>query len=135
MTAFMHSLTPDAAVLLLTLGLALIAWEMNRPGSILPGALGLLFALLACARLAHFGPDLLAICLLGSAATILLLQSRCGIPLWISFAGTAAAIVGFARIVPGIHIATALFSGAVLGTGTTVLTRMARRARRNKGLD
>jgi membrane-bound serine protease (ClpP class) len=135
MITLLSSLTPDTAVLLLSLGLVLIAVELNRPGAILPGALGLLVALLACASLAHDHPDPLAIGLLVSAAGILLLQSHCGIPLWVSCLATAAGIVGFARIVPGIHLATAILCGLTLGVGTTLLTRIAHRARRNKGLD
>jgi membrane-bound serine protease (ClpP class) len=135
MIALLSSLTPDTAVLLFSLGLVLIAVELNRPGAILPGALGLLVALLACARLAHDHPRPLAIGLLFAAAAILLLQSRRSLPFWIPCLGTLAGIAGFARIVPGIHLATAILCGLVLAAGTTVLTRIAHRARQNKGLD
>ncbi|HEX4156178.1 MAG TPA: hypothetical protein VHY48_11245 [Acidobacteriaceae bacterium] len=135
MTALLTALPPDAAILLLTCGLVLIALELNRPGSILPGALGLLLALLACAALAHRRPDPLAIGLLLISALILLLQSRRRIPPWIPCLATAAAIVGLVRIVPGVHLATAVLCGLLLGVGTILLTRIALRARLNKGLD
>ena len=56
MLPLFSTLSPDAAALILTVSLALIAFELNRPGSILPGALGLLLSLLATASLAQHHP-------------------------------------------------------------------------------
>jgi membrane-bound ClpP family serine protease len=135
MITLLANLTPDAAIIILTLGLALIALEVNRPGLVLPGAIGLLLTLLSCAVLVHDKPDPLSIGLFVSAAGILLLQLRCRVPLWILCLGAIAGVVGLARILPGIHPATALVCGLLLAVGTTVLTRLAHRARQNKGLD
>ncbi len=48
-------LSPDAALLVLTLGLLLIYVELNRPGWIVSGAVGLLAVLFAVASLARAG--------------------------------------------------------------------------------
>lgn len=135
MIPFLANLTPDTAIIILILGLALMAVELNRPGTILPGALGLLLTLLSCAVLAHDKPDPLSIGLLLSAAGILLLQSRCRVAIWILCLGTIAGTVGLAHILPGIHLAVAIPCGLLLTAGTTALTRLAHRARQNKGLD
>jgi len=128
------TLSPNAAVLILTAGLALIALELNRPGSILPGAIGLLLALLSCAALLRQRPQPLSFALLFAGGTILLLQLRCNVRLWLVCLGTAAGIVGFA-LLPGVARLLAISCGLILGAGTTLLTRIARRARQNKGLD
>jgi membrane-bound serine protease (ClpP class) len=140
MIALLSSLTPDAAILLLTLGLALIAVELNRPGAILPGALGLLVTLLAAAKLAHLHPNPAAFALLLAASAVLLLQLRRRLPLWAAALAALAVITGLLWLVPAagqppIHPAIAILCGLALGVGTTVLTRLARRARQNKGLD
>ena len=44
-------LSPDAAIVVLTMGVLLIYVELNRPGWILPGAAGLLATLFAGASL------------------------------------------------------------------------------------
>ncbi|HEY5382923.1 MAG TPA: hypothetical protein VIJ65_11765 [Acidobacteriaceae bacterium] len=140
MLSSLANLTPDAAVLLLTLGLALIAFEFNRPGLILPGASGLLLSLLAVAILVHRHPKLAALALLIASSVTLLLQLRLRLPLWAVALSTLALIAGFIRLFPTtsqlhVHPAAAIPCCLFLAAGTTVLTRLARRARQNKGLD
>jgi membrane-bound serine protease (ClpP class) len=139
MTAPLQALSPDAAVLVLTLGIVLIAIELNRPGAILPGALGLLITLLAAARLIQLRPHPVSVALLAAAAVVLLLQLRRSLPLWTAFLATLALIAALLWLLPSDrphpHPAIAVSCGLLLGAGTSVLTRLARRARLNKGLD
>lgn len=134
MLPLLSILSPNAAIVILTLGLALIAIELNRPGSVLPGALGLLLTLLCSAALLHRGPQPLAFALLFAGATVLLLQLRWNIRLWTVCLAAAAATVGFA-LLPGVTLPVAILCGVLLSGGTTILTRIAHRARQNKGLD
>ena len=131
---------PDAAVLLLTLGLLLVYVELNRPGWIAPGALGLLLALFAAASLLRCDLSLAALALLATAAALLLLDLRHPTPVLVAAAATLALVMGFAHLVLGpaqkqVHAATAIGCGLLLGAGTSVLTRIARRARANKAVD
>jgi membrane-bound serine protease (ClpP class) len=140
MIDLLANLTPDAAVLLLTLGLTLIAVELNRPGSILPGALGLLLSLLAAAILLHHHPRLAALALLIASSAALLLQLRLRLPLWAVALSTLVLIAGLLRLFPAagrprVHPAAAIPCCLFLAAGTTMLTRLAHRARQNKGLD
>ncbi len=129
------SLTPDQAILLLTLGVALIYVELNRPGWILPGAFGLLAILLAGASLLRSGVEPIAAVLCGSGAVILVCSARKTFPVVALAAATLSLMLGLLRLTPQVHAAIALSCGLLLGTGTSLLTRIARRARTNKGLD
>lgn len=140
MLPLLATLSPNVAIVGLTLGVALIAVELNRPGSILPGAAGLLLSLLAAASLSQRHPSPWAI--LGSIVSMgfLLLQTRRPLHLSVSIALMVLLIGCLARFVPvssggPVNPATAAVCGVFLAAGTTVLTRIARRARQNKGLD
>jgi membrane-bound ClpP family serine protease len=134
MLPLLAALSPNTAILLFTLGIGLIALELNRPGWILPGALGVLVALVSLAVIIARKPTPLAVALLVSAAVVLLLQLRREMrPLMVGL-GAAAGVVGFA-LLPGVRLAVAIVCGLILAAGTSVLTRIARRARQNKGLD
>jgi membrane-bound serine protease (ClpP class) len=149
-------LSPSAAVLLFTLGLALIYVELNRPGRVVPGAMGVLATLYAVAAFllrgsasapglvllalgfGLLGLDLLAPYLL---APYLLapdrLLPRSGL---VAGLATAALAGGFLLLVHAAPFSTvpgtiALICGLVLGVGTSALTRIARRARVNKAVD
>ena len=132
-------LSPDAALLLLTVGLLLIYVELNRPGWIVSGAVGLTAALLAVASLARAGVHPAAAVLVGTAVALLGLGLRRRMPVVVDAAATLALVLGFARLAgrpgAGMHGATAVGCGLVLGGCTSILTRIARRARTNKGLD
>lgn len=140
MLPLLSSLSPNTAVLILTAGLALIAFELNRPGSILPGTFGLLLSLLAAASLGQHHPRPEAVAEAVFCVALLLLQSRHELSLVVVFCAAAALIVAVDRLIPavpgpGISAWAAILSSVVISAGTTVLTRIARRARRNKGLD
>jgi membrane-bound serine protease (ClpP class) len=140
MLPLLTALSPNTSVLILTAGLALVALELNRPGSILPGALGLLLSLLAAASLGQHHPRPEPVLQLVTSMALLLLQARRRL-LWI-IPASATILLIFSMctllpptVQPGIAPWVALLCGLFLGAGTTVLTRIARRARRNKGLD
>jgi membrane-bound serine protease (ClpP class) len=132
------SLSPDAVILLLTLGFALICVELNRPGSILPGALGLLTFLLALASLLRFDLSPVGVTLTLSAIFLLLVGLRRTLHPLVAVAATLALTLGLGQLVRGptrTHALTTIFCGMLTGAGTSILTRIARRARLNKGLD
>jgi membrane-bound ClpP family serine protease len=140
MLPLLTALSPNAAVIFLTFGLVLIALEINRPGSIFPGALGLLLALLAAASLAQHHARTTPVLQFIASMALLLLQARRQLGWIISAGATILLIVSISRLLPlsvqpGISPWVALLCGLFLGAGTTVLTRIARRARQNKGLD
>jgi membrane-bound serine protease (ClpP class) len=140
MLPLLSTLSPNAAVLSLTLGIALIALELNRPGSIVPGALGLLLSLLAAASLAEHHPRPVPVFEGIVSTTLLLLQARRRLPWIIPLSATILLILSMCTLLPptaepGISPWAALACGLILGAGTTVLTRIAHRARQNKGLD
>jgi len=132
--------SPDAAVLCLTLGLLLVYLELNRPGSIVPGAIGLLIVLLAIAGILPLHPQAIGVALLAGAAGLLLLGLVRQTPLLVAVTATFALVFGFLNLLKGgdrphVHALTATGCGLVLGVGTSLLTHLARRARANKGLD
>jgi membrane-bound serine protease (ClpP class) len=128
-------MTPDQSLLLLTLGVLLIYIELNRPGWIVPGALGLLLSLLSIAHLLRLTLNPVAVVLSSTAILILLAGLRRILPLSVAIAATTALTLGFASLHRLLHLTTAVPCGLLLGLGTSYLTRIARRARTNKGLD
>jgi membrane-bound serine protease (ClpP class) len=133
-------LAPDSAILLLTLGLLLIYVELNRPGWIFPGACGLLLALLSIGSLLRLDLSLVAIALLATATALLLLDLLRPTPVLVAVAATLALVLGLDHLVFGpaplqVHAAVAILCGLLLGGGTSILTRIARRARANKAVN
>lgn len=138
--------SPDAAILLLTLGVLLVYVELNRPGAILPGALGLTLLLLSIASLLRFDLSATGLVLVLTAGALLLLDLLRPTPPLVAAAATLALCLGLgldklvAPVVAAparvrLHALVALPCGLVLGVGTSVLTRIARRARANKAVD
>ena len=132
-------MAPDVALLVMTVGFLLIYVELNRPGWIVSGAVGLLAVLFAVASLVRLGLNLAAVVLVGTAVVLLGVELRRRTPVVVSLAATLALVLGFAQLVRGpgvgIKLGTAVGCGLVLGGWTSILTRIARRARTNKGLD
>jgi membrane-bound serine protease (ClpP class) len=130
-------LSPDAALLVLTIGVLLIYVELNRPGWIMPGAIGLLLSLLSIASMLRFSLRPSAVIVTAMATAFLVLGLMRRIPLPISLATATAMVWGFVYLVRGpgtalIHVPTALFCGLILSVATPLLSAIARRARRNK---
>ncbi len=139
-----HGLSPNAAVLLLTAGTLLIYLELNRPGYILPGALGLLsfllaLDLLATDALAHRPLNPIALVLLLSAVALLSLDLLRPTPIPVAVAATLALVLGLRGLLSSpdrpLALSVAVGCGLAIGISTSLLTRIARRARANKGLD
>ena len=131
---------PDVDVSLLIVGLLLIYLELNVPGVVLPGALGLL-----CVLLGLYG--LWAFPLSGAAALFLLvgvvlfpLEAKLGGHGGLAVVGTAMLVYGLAHLVigsassPGVHLGTAIAAGVSFGGITAVLGVAAAKARRGKRL-
>lgn len=133
-------LSPDGSVLLFTLGVLLIYVELNRPGSILPGAVGLLLALLAVAPLLHQRLNPVAGLAIVGGVLLLGRGLRRSTSAITPVVATICLVAGLLELVRGdgsarVHAGVAAVCGVVLGLGTWMLTRIARRARLNKGLD
>ncbi len=138
--ALLTSLTPDRAVALGTAGLCLGFVEFNRPGRVLPGAVGLLLFLFASASLIQHGVHPAACALLACSTAVLLANLVRRLPLWLLALATLALILGLRWLVPSrapqsVHLPVAVVCGAILGTLSGALTRVAYRARRSKALD
>ena len=127
-------LTPNHALLVLTLGILFIYVELNRPGRVIPGAVGLLLTLLAIPSLLDgtYPPALLI--LLATSIALIALGLRRTVHPVVFAAATLGLMLAF-RTLNGVHWAIAASCGLILGAGTSILTRIARRARLNKGLD
>lgn len=133
-------LPPNTALLLLTAGIALIYWELNRPGSILPGSLGLIASLLAIANFVSRNISAAGALLILCAISLLLVELLRPTPRIVAVAATLALVLGFRSLLtptccPSITLPFAAGCGVAIGAGTSYLTRIARRARVNKGLD
>lgn len=140
MLPLLATLSPDAAILLLALGWMLIAVELNRPGSILPGGAGLLLMLLAAASLFSHHPRPVVAAAVIACFALLVAQVRWHLRWLIAAIATIFLILSMRTLlppIPGPEIGTwvAICGGFLIGAGTTVLTRIAQRARQNKGLD
>ena len=138
--SLIHHLTPDETVSLLTLGLLLIFFELNRPGRIWAGSLGLLFALFAAAAFSAMDFRPAAICSLVAASGLLLLNLYRSLPSLALTAVPLATIAGLRWMVRpgaagGVHSLPALLCGGLLGGTGALLTRIAYRARRAKALN
>ena len=134
------ALVPDAALVVLTAGLLLIYVELNRPGWIWSGALGLLATLFAVASLGRMDVNPGAVALVGTAVALLALDLVRRTGAMVGLAATLALVLGLNHLVLGpdgmrVHAVTAVGCGVVMGAGTSILTGIARRARANKGLD
>ncbi len=127
----------------LTVGLLLIFLELNRPGRVFAGSLGVLLVLLAAAALTGMSRPawvpLLLLCVVGS----FLLNLYRKLPAWwllLATLGSIFALQSFRSFSSsgtkrGVHTAVSVVCGAVLGIASAALTRIAHRARRAKALN
>src|ERR1700751_3578366 len=121
MLPLLTALSPNAAVLILTAGLALIALELNRPGSILPGALGLLLTLLAAASLVQHHPRPEPVFQFIVSMALLLLQARRPLLWIIPASATIILVLSIGTLLPlavhpRIDLWIAILCGLFLGT-------------------
>lgn len=132
--------TPDIGIVVLTISVLLIFLELNRPGLVIPGALGLLGVLVSISSWRQWSLSAPALLLLVVAAVLPVWQLRHSFSLWGAVASSIAFSVAFACLIAGpatahVHPAVAALCGTTLGTAGFLLARIARRARQNKGLD
>src|SRR5580698_5751837 len=99
MLPLLSELSPDAAILILTSGVILIAVELNRPGWIVPGAVGLLLALLASASLYSRHPSAKAALAIACCISLMLLRERKRIHWLVVGLATILLILGIAYLV------------------------------------
>jgi membrane-bound serine protease (ClpP class) len=132
-TGLVTAMSPDGAVLLLTAGVGLIYYELNRPGTIVAGAVGLLGVLFSVAVLVERGLTPLSVGLILAGTLLLAVDLVRPMPVATAILATTALVFGLWKL-PA-HLPVAAGCGVLLGAGTPVLTRIARRARTNKGLD
>jgi membrane-bound serine protease (ClpP class) len=132
------TMSSDVALVTATAGFCLIYIELNRPGVILPGSLGLLLTLFGTAAFLGRALNPWALGLLAAAVVTLSLNLYRLLPKWLLAAATLALIAGFRFLLaPGgtaIHNATAVACGLLLGVLSAVLSRIALRARRAKAI-
>ena len=133
-------MSPDQAVVVATAGMCLIFLELNRPGRILPGAVGLLLTLFGVAALLKSGVEPWAGLLVLGGCGIFLLNLWRHLPLWLLAATLILAIASLRWLLPfgspaHIHTPVAILCGGLLGALSATLTRIAYRARRSKALD
>jgi membrane-bound ClpP family serine protease len=132
-------LSANVGLLVLTVGVLLIYVELNRPGWVMPGVVGLTATLFGVASLARLGVNPGAVALVGTAVVLLGLGLRRRTPVMVPVAATLGLVLGFARLVKGpgagVDPGMAVGCGLVVGGSTSILTRIAQRARANKGLD
>ena len=134
------SLPPDLAVALACEGVCLIFVELNRPGRILPGALGLLLTLFGAASLLHHGVRPWAALVFLLCCLTLLLNWWRSLPALVLACASLLGIVSLRFLLPPgspvrIHTPVAILCAGLLGLLGAVLTRVACRARRAKALD
>ena len=123
---------PDLGLILLLAGVLLIYAEFNRPGTVLLGCLGAFSFMLGVYTLGRLPLSTYAIGLTAAGALIVLVELRLPARNLLALTGTATLAVGLARLTPGLHAATAVFSAVVFAVVTLWLGRIALQARRNK---
>jgi membrane-bound serine protease (ClpP class) len=129
---------PNLAVLLLMGGALLIYLEFHVPGTIIPGALGMLILVVALFALHMLPLRYTAVMLLLAAAVLLLLEFNMPSHGILAACAIVCLIIGLMTLVNGpvpelqVHLLTALGVGLGFGLITVFLIRAALRARRNK---
>lgn len=121
-----------AALALVTCGGLLIAVECNRPGSIFPGALGLLGLLVGGHRMLHLASPASALWAAGFSMAALLLQWRrtlAGLPGLLGTVLLTAALVAWGRAAGAVPAWFAALCGVSLGGLAAVMLLVAGHAR------
>lgn len=131
------TLSPNQALLICTVGICLIFLELNRPGRIIPGAVGLALCLLSGSSLAKHAVQPICVVVLVFVTGIFVLQLWKALPLWLIGCSAAALIVSLRLLIantPAVSSSVALTCGLVVGLLSTVLARIALSARRLKAV-
>ncbi len=129
---------PNLALLILVVGALLIYLEFNTPGTVVPGALGTLFVLLALFSLNLLPIRYTSALLILAAFALMLLEAKFASHGVLAAAGILCLIFGSLTLVAApipelrIHPATAIATGLAFGLITVFLVRLAIRARKSK---
>ncbi|MBS1814058.1 MAG: hypothetical protein JSS87_04210 [Acidobacteria bacterium] len=130
----------DVAVLLLALGGLLIAVEFNAPGTIVPGATGLFFVLLAAYALLHLPLHAWAVALLFVSFGLMAAEVKLPTAGVLGLLGVAGLVLALGNLVaaapehPGVSWPVAIGAGVGFGGIATALAILGERARRAKVL-
>jgi membrane-bound serine protease (ClpP class) len=129
---------PNAAFLLLIVGVLAIYCEFLRPGRLLPGLLGLAMAITGAYWLWRNSPAPFGLLLIVFAVLLLIAEAVWDAYFIPGLVGTICLVAGFSqlfqpprRIAPGLSIPVSIIFGAV----TILLGSQAKRAQRNKRSD
>ncbi len=131
-------MNPDLCILLLTLGLLLVYLEINTPGTVIPGAAGVLLVLLAAYALLILPLSTGGILLCIAAALLLLVEARFPAHGIVASFGILALIFGLGTLVRGplpqlqVSWPTAIGAGTGFGGVTAALIVLGMEARRAK---
>ncbi len=121
-------MNPDLSVLLLTLGLLLIYLEVNTPGTVIPGAAGVLLVLLAVYALHMLPLSTPGVLLCLGSVLLLLLEARFATHGLLATAGVLCLVLGLAVLVDGplpqLQVAWGTAIGAGIGFGGVTATLM-----------
>ncbi len=131
-------MNPDLSVLVLTLGLLLIYLEINTPGTIVPGAAGVLMVLLSIFELTRLPIHASGVWLCVAAVLLLLLEARLSAHGLLATFGVIILVGGLGLIVDGpiaqlqVGWRTAIGAGVGFGGVTASLIVLGVEARRAK---
>lgn len=129
---------PNISFLLLAVGAFAIYAEMNHPGAVVPGVVGVIFILLAVFALNLLPTRFAAITLILAAFVLFALEAKFATHGVLGIGGIVALTLGGLLLVDGpipelrVHLLTALGVSVPLGVITIFLMNLAIRARRNK---
>lgn len=131
-------MNPNFAVLILIVGGLLIYLEFHIPGTIVPGALGILMVITALFALNMLPVRATSWLLVIGALVLIFLETQFPSHGILAGAGTILLVIGLLTLVDGpipqlrVQFATAAATGIAFGLITTVLVRAAWKARKNK---
>ena len=134
----MHWLTkPDLALVLLLVGIFLLYFEFNRPGTVMFAVLGMLSGMFGLYGLSRHTVSHASLVLALFGLALILLELRAPSRNFFAVLGTLILAYGLATLMPPpvrIDFVTALATSIVFSSVTLSLGRIALRARRNKRL-
>jgi membrane-bound serine protease (ClpP class) len=129
---------PNISFLLLAVGAFAIYAEMNHPGAVVPGVVGVIFVLLAVFALNLLPVRFAALTLIMAAFVLFALEAKFATHGVLGIGGIVVLTLGGLLLVDGpipelrVHLWTALGVSVPLGVITVFLMSLAIRARRNK---
>src|SRR5215469_15707064 len=129
---------PDIAFVLLAIGALALYAELNHPGAVWPGTVGIVFILLAIFALHLLPIRFAAVVLIFASFVLFALDAKFGTHGALAVGGIATLVIGALLLIDTpipemrVHLATALAVAIPLGAITVFLMSVALRARRNK---